>query len=66
VDILADNQRMRPAASEVERLWGCNAKAFALSGWKPKISFEEGLEKTIAWFVQPQNLAQYKAGIYNV
>lgn len=66
IEILTDNQRMRPAASEVERLWGCNAKAKALTGWSPQVPFDKGLEKTVEWFMQPQNLAHYKPEIYNV
>jgi len=57
---------VRPAHSEVERLLGCYKKAQALTGWKPTWSLEKGLDETIAWFRRPENLARYKAGIYNL
>ena len=70
VRFVSDDQRLRPAASEVERLWGDNAKALALSGWTAEFSgragFRRGLEKTIAWFADPANLGRYKAGQYNI
>ena len=65
-EIVTDADRIRPENSEVERLLGCNKKLRALTGWAPRISLHEGLEKTIAWFRIPENLARYKAGIYNV
>jgi NAD dependent epimerase/dehydratase len=70
VEFASDAVRMRPEKSEVDRLWADNAKAQRLLGWSPEFSgergFRSGLEKTIAWFREPQNLAAYKSGIYNV
>lgn len=70
VRFVSDDQRLRPAASEVERLWGDNVKARALSGWAPEFGdrggFRRGLEETIAWFADPANLRRYKAGQYNI
>jgi len=69
VKIITDKKRVRPDASEVERLWADNAKAKAL-GWKPKYAskagFRKGLEKTISWFLEPGRMAMYKADIYNI
>jgi len=65
-EIVTDADRIRPENSEVERLLGCNKKLRALTGWAPRVSLQEGLEKTIAWFRIPENLARYKAGIYNL
>lgn len=63
-------QRLRPAKSEVERLWASNDKARALVGWQPAFGgidgFRRGIERTAAWFREPSNLARYKVGIYNV
>lgn len=70
VEIVMDDQRIRPAASEVERLWADNAKAKVLTGWEPEYPGVEGLRrgltKTIAWFVDPANLSRYKTDIYNI
>jgi nucleoside-diphosphate-sugar epimerase len=44
-----DNQRVRPANSEVERLCADNAKARDVLGWLPKVSLTQGLEKTISF-----------------
>jgi NAD dependent epimerase/dehydratase len=65
-EIITDDSRLRPEKSEVERLLGANGKIQRLTGWKPKETFESGIEKTIGWFKIPENLARYKTGIYNV
>lgn len=65
-----DQVRLRPDKSEVERLWADNAKAKALLGWEPlyagKEGLRRGLEETVSWFKNPENLKAYKAGIYNI
>lgn len=69
-EIKTDSQRLRPEKSEVERLLASNEKAARLLGWKPAYGgmdgLERGLQKTIDWFSVPQNLARYKAGLYNL
>jgi len=69
-EIESDAERLRPAASEVDRLWADNAKAMRLTGWEPSYpdldGFRRGLEETIAWFSKPANLSRYKANIYNI
>jgi len=62
--IVTDDQRQRPTNSEVERLLGSNEKLEKLCGWKPGISFSDGLKETIAWFKDNSN--RYKANIYNI
>lgn len=68
--IETDEQRLRPEKSEVNRLWAENKKAKEVLNWKPqyggKEGFRKGLEETIKWFTNPQNLAQYKADVYNI
>lgn len=68
VEIETDEQRMRPAGSEVERLWACTLKAERAMGWQPghggRSGFARGLSKTIAWFSDPRNLAHYKTDRY--
>jgi len=70
VEVEEDAQRLRPAGSEVERLWASNTKAAELLGWSPEYAgiegFKRGLKETSDWFTVPSNLARYKADIYNV
>ncbi len=70
VEITSDEQRLRPAASEVERLWADNTLARELTGWTPEYAGREGLRRglaeTVAWFRKPDNLRRYKAGLYNL
>lgn len=70
IDIDTDSQRIRPENSEVERLWAENAKAKKLTGWEPaygqREGFKRGLQETIAWFTNAENLRQYKPGEYNI
>ena len=66
VEFITDEQRLRPKRSEVFRLCCDNTKIHELTGFEPKYSIREGLEKTIAWFTNPDNLRKYKTDIYNV
>lgn len=70
VEILTDDQRLRPEKSEVERLWAANEKAARLLGWTPSYAgldgFRRGLAETVAWFCDPSNLASYKSDLYNL
>ena len=63
-DVVEDDQRIRPANSEVERLLCGNAKAKDLLGWTPTVDLEEGLRRSIDWF--RQHLDRYKADLYNI
>lgn len=65
VEFVSDEQRLRPANSEVFRLLCDNTKIASLTGWAPAWSLHDGLQATIDWFVQPANLARYKTGLYN-
>lgn len=70
IEIVTDEQRLRPDKSEVERLWASNDKARALLGWEPgyagRDGFLRGLTETVRWFAVPENRAGYKADRYNV
>ncbi|WP_018693923.1 NAD-dependent 4,6-dehydratase LegB [Algicola sagamiensis] len=66
IQIQCDEQRIRPEKSEVFRLWCDNSQINALTGFQPRMSIRQGLEETIAWFTQADNLQKYKANIYNV
>lgn len=68
VDIVTDDQRLRPEASEVERLWADSSALRTLTGWAPQYGagdgFRRGLQQTIDWFTDPANLARYKTDRY--
>lgn len=49
LEVETDADRVRPAASEVERLLSGTALAQSLWGWKPQYSLDEGLAETIDW-----------------
>ena len=66
VRFVTDEQRLRPEKSEVFRLWCDNSRIRELTGFEPEHDIRTGLAKTIAWMIRPENLAKYKAGIYNV
>lgn len=70
IKIKVDDNRIRPPKSEVERLFACNKKAKLLMDWSPKFSgikgFEEGLEKTISWFIKDENLSKINTNIFNI
>lgn len=62
---VVDPQRLRPSGSEVFRLLGSNEKITRLTGWRPQVTLEEGLSRTIAWITSGDNLKNYKPNIYN-
>ena len=64
--IISDSDRLRPAKSEVFRLFGSNEKLKSHTDWQLQYSLKEGLSKTIEWFSNKENLAFYKSHIYNV
>jgi dTDP-glucose 4,6-dehydratase len=70
LELVDDEQRVRPENSEVERLHASIEKAKTLLGWQPELKglagFETGLKNTIEWFSNPKNLSRYKADRYNL
>ncbi len=70
IEIECDSQRIRPEKSEVERLWADNSKARKVTGWIPACEgidgLRRGLKETVAWFINSDNLKQYKPGEYNI
>lgn len=62
VKIRVDNERLRPDKSEVMQLISDNKKAKNLLKWTPRISLEEGLQKTIDWI--SGHIDHYKVGRY--
>lgn len=69
-EIAQETARLRPEKSEVERLCASNKKIFSLTNWKPefhdKEGLKKGLEKTVEWFLNPDNLKHYQIGSYTI
>jgi len=70
VEISTDEHRLRPEASEVNRLYGDNSRLRELTGWQPAYGglegFRLGLAITAEWFSDPANMARYRPGSYVV
>jgi NAD dependent epimerase/dehydratase len=70
LDVLADAERIRPAGSEVERLWADTAKAHRLLDWREEYAglegFRRGLARTVEWFKDPEHLRSYRTDVYNL
>jgi NAD dependent epimerase/dehydratase len=62
VPIESEEDRMRPANSEVTRLLGDNSLIHELTGWRSQVSFEQGLERTARWI--GQNLRYFDTARY--
>lgn len=66
VQVRQDPRRLRPLQSEVQRL-RCNYdKLHGRTGYRPAVALEEGLRRTIEWFLDPANRSMYKEHLYNV
>lgn len=70
IEVISDEERMRPADSEVERLYAGVEKACRLFSWAPehggRDGFAKGIAKTAEWFQASSNLSFYKSGQYSV
>lgn len=64
IEIVNEEERIRPENSEVERLRCDNQKLVNNTNWKPDYNLEKGLNETIKWL--EKNTSLYKAHIYNV
>lgn len=64
VEIISDEQRIRPDRSEVERLFCDNQKIISNTSWKPVYNLKKGLQETIEWIQENQSF--FKSDIYNV
>ncbi len=57
--IETEEQRVRPAGSEVTRLWADNSKALKLLNWAPEYGglegFQRGLAESMAWYRERDN-----------
>jgi len=52
IELVTDEQRLRPERSEVRRLLADNQRAAEWLNWQPRTSLDEGLSKTIDWVAQ--------------
>jgi len=70
VQIICDEQRLRPENSEVNRLFASNDLAKERMGWTPDYGglegFKKGIEISAEWFSNSENLKNYKTNIYNI
>jgi NAD dependent epimerase/dehydratase len=56
--------RLRPEASEVDRLCASSSRLQQITTWKPQVQLREGLLRTIEWI--EQNLNRYAIGSYSI
>ncbi len=70
IEVVTDQQRLRPDTSEVKRLCADIQKADQLAHWKPAATglngLQQGLQRTIEWFSIPQNRHRYKEDLYHI
>lgn len=64
IEIISDEQRVRPDKSEVERLFCNNTKIKSNTLWTPDYTLQTGLKETVDWI--SNNLSYFKPEIYNV
>lgn len=62
--IVTDETRVRPDASEVQRLVCDFSELRRLTGWKPNVSLAEGLVPTVEWLTE--RISDTKPHLYNV
>jgi len=62
--IISGGERVRPEKSEVMRLVCDSRRAWEELGWRPEVSLDEGLSRTIDWV--REHLDGYKAGSYTI
>jgi dTDP-glucose 4,6-dehydratase len=63
LSVVESDERKRPDTSEVFRLIGSADRALERAGWSARVSLEEGLARTIAWFRdrgRPADVARYR------
>ena len=69
IEIVSETKRVRPEASEVERLFGDNSLIKEITNWVPKYNgldgFKKGLKKT-DWFSSGNKINKYKTNRYEI
>jgi NAD dependent epimerase/dehydratase len=64
LEVELDDARVRPEASEVQRLISRPALAAELLGWTPQVDLREGMRRTVEWI--DANRARYRVEQYVV
>ncbi|MFO7661683.1 MAG: GDP-mannose 4,6-dehydratase [Chloroflexota bacterium] len=64
VEVMTENERLRPEQSEVRQLLSDNLLARQVLDWQPLWSLDDGLNETIAWI--GENLEFYQVGRYEI
>lgn len=59
-----EQERLRPALSEVDRLCADNRRAMQWTQWRPQYDLDAGLQETIDWV--SQHIDGYRSGVYTV
>lgn len=62
INIVTQEERVRPEGSEVERLLADNTLARQVLLWEPAVSLEDGLQRTFEWM--QEHLGRYRSGVY--
>lgn len=62
LEVEVDDQRLRPEASEVQRLTSDPSLASKVLGWTPQTTLREGVSRTIEWI--GDHLGDYRADEY--
>lgn len=63
-EVVTDDERVRPDASEVFELIADASQIRELCGWSPRIGLRDGLERTATWVAE--HVGDLKHGVYNV
>ena len=64
IPVVTDEERLRPARSEVERLLANASKAQRVIDWMPEVSLDEGLRRTVEWM--RGSVGSYRPSVYAV
>jgi len=56
--VMTDQSRLRP--KDLMKLITDNSKAKTILGWKPSISFKEGIRKTVSWYMDSGQMWGYE------
>lgn len=64
INIISESKRLRPKKSEVNKLVADNRLLKEITDWKPKVSFNQGLNNTFNWIKNNKHL--FNSSSYNI